>query len=138
MAQEYCYLYVCGGKPSWPDQNFVEEDKNKVDAICDELEDLKFDKPVTTITLSANPGKFLPALSSILKRYERMYDDGVPSEELPRLFSSTPISSFRWRFVTININVLSAITKQTMVSSYENQLESFLKVFDLSGFKIRR
>jgi hypothetical protein len=61
-----------------------------VNAVCEELKEIEFPKPVTLVSLSANPGKFLPALSFILKKYEKTYDDEMPSEDLPRLFSLKP------------------------------------------------
>jgi hypothetical protein len=113
--------------------------QKKVDAVCDEVKEIELVKPVTPVTLSRNPGNFFASIDVCTKKkYKKMNTDGEPPEELPRLLSLTPTISFKWRFVAININALSAIAEQTMVNSYQNQVQSFLNVFGLSGFSIRR
>jgi hypothetical protein len=99
-------------------------------------------KPVTLVSLSASPGAYVPMLSHIMGKYERQYQEQQSSsqelEQLPRLFSLSPLPSFKWRFITINPNSLSSFAGIKMPTTYEDKLDMFNTVFDFKRLSLDR
>lgn len=95
-------------------------------------------KPVTPQSLSKSPGAYIPMLSSILRKQESISLNLSTDEAAPRLFSLAPLPSLKWRFITINSNVLAAFSGKRLPSTYEEKLNMFNQVFNLKRFKIDR
>lgn len=115
-------------------------------------------KPVTLISLSNSPGAYIPMLSRLMKKNERIYqqeeqrvqenkkDKGKNQDEedkekrqiLPRLFSLFPVPSLKWRFISLNPNSVSAFTGIKLPKSYEDKHEMFCKVFDFKRLRLSR
>lgn len=95
-------------------------------------------KPVTLESFFKSPGAYIPTLSKILKKHEEVYYEPQGGQVLPRLFSLVPTPSFKWRFISINPNSLSAFTSIQLPNSYEGKFEMFKKVFDFSRLKVDR
>jgi hypothetical protein len=108
---EYGLARVAGGVPIWPQG--IEPTLplfTVVDGLCNELENV-CPKPATPEQLSASPGEFVPTLKTILEMYDTIYlEDQAKgsSTQLPRLFSLCPLPSFRWRFITLNAELLAS------------------------------
>ena len=110
---EYALARVTGGVPVWP---LVIEPNLALwtiaDGLCNELE-VVCPKPATPQSLTASPGRFIPCLKYILGEYDKIYFQHANSKEssaqvLPRLFARTPAPSFRWRFISINAELLTS------------------------------
>ncbi|PHZ07447.1 uncharacterized protein RHIMIDRAFT_242655 [Rhizopus microsporus ATCC 52813] len=80
-----------------------------VDSLCEGHSRTKMPRPVTFKSLSAPPGSYIPMLKEILKRLtaeNQEYQETQSQDQqgkpnyIARLFSLSPIPSFKWRFVT--------------------------------------
>jgi hypothetical protein len=137
----YCYQNICGGTPVWPEKlSEIYNDKMQaIDQVCQDISVTKMPKPVTPESLSESPGAYVPMLTSIMKKYELLHQQQSSQDEnLPRLFSLTPVPSLRWRFISINPNALAAFARISLPSTYEGKLDMFNRVFDFKKLKIDR
>lgn len=141
----YCYQRICGGTPEWPDNlsEIYNGKKSEIDNVYKDLEAINVPRPVTLQSLSRNPGSYIPMLAAILKKNEQKYQQ-MPSAEpqqdknSPRLFSLAPVPSLKWRFITINPNVLAAFAGKKLPDTYEGKLEMFNQVFNFQRLRIDR
>jgi hypothetical protein len=85
-------------------------------SICDQIRTgIPTDMtPVTMELLSASPGKYVPCLkfmSKVLEWYHNQQsgdEKQSDSETLPKLFTVFPNPSMKWRFVSLNADILQA------------------------------
>jgi hypothetical protein len=135
---------VTGFVPVWP----IEITPNLaiftiVDGACNELE-LLCPKPVTPEELAANPGQYIPTLKHILSEYDRIYWEHANSKisatnVLPKLFSLAPLPSFRWRYISMNAELLASmfhtIDRPTCPDDYGSV---FYRIFNFEQFGFDR
>lgn len=144
IAHKYAFERIGGGNPEWP--STVEPTLPLVaviDSICDDLEAL-VPKPATQERISASPGAYLPALKYILSCYEAEHRVAEASEEepdytsLPRLFSISPKPSTKWRFISINAELLASLLPIAAPNDPSDYAQVFFEVFDFSRFGFDR
>jgi hypothetical protein len=141
---EYALARVTGGVPVCP---LVIEPNLALwtiaDGLCNELE-VVCPKPATPQSLTASPGRFIPCLKYILGEYDKIYFQHANSKEssaqvLPRLFAITPAPSFRWRFISINAELLASffptISNPDCPAEYTSV---FYSIFNFEQFRYER
>ncbi|KAI8384662.1 uncharacterized protein BYT42DRAFT_643441 [Radiomyces spectabilis] len=127
IVEKYCYRTVCGGDPVWPDRATIsEEERAAIDNICQQTNAVEMPKPVTPVSLSSNPGAYIPMLKMILSQYELKHSQHNQQEAgqdehaaLLRLFSLFPLPTFKWRYIAINPNVLAAFLGRSIPGTFE-------------------
>ncbi|KAI8368308.1 uncharacterized protein BYT42DRAFT_126091 [Radiomyces spectabilis] len=82
-------------------------------------------------------------LKMILSQYELEHSQHNQQEAgqdehaaLPRLFSLFPLSTFKWRYITINPNVLAAFLGRSISGRFEENMNMFYCVFNFQRLKL--
>jgi hypothetical protein len=167
IVEEYCYPKACGFTYNWPEKMdaISDEQKERIDVVCDDLLEVKIPRPVTVSSLASSPGSYVPMLRYLMTDYESEYDqellrqqestlgkaiegnvEGAVAKEaknasdLPRLFALTPEPSSKFRFITINSTGLKAFTTsfKKVPSTFTDNQNMFFRVFDFSKLKLKR
>ncbi|KAL0080026.1 CCHC-type zinc finger transcription factor [Phycomyces blakesleeanus] len=116
----YYYEAVRKRTPVWPDE-LPEVYNNKKPAI----------KDICTDFLSTDMPRY-----NGNKKKKHDEEDEEKSQMLPRLFSLCPVTSLKWRFITLNPNPISAFAGISLPVTYEGKYEMFSKIFDFKRLRL--
>ncbi|KAG2191846.1 hypothetical protein INT46_010558 [Mucor plumbeus] len=141
IVKEYCYQYVCRGEPKWPAGVALSDDlKSRIRNGCDSLSNHTTES-TSLKSLSASPVNYIRCFSYILLAYEEEHRSHSPFDvrrlPLARLFNISPKPSCRCRFVNVSVNALSCFVKESLPRGYENQLQTFYRVFDFTKLRFK-
>ncbi|GAA5805714.1 hypothetical protein HPULCUR_011238 [Helicostylum pulchrum] len=95
LAEDYCWEIITNGNPEWPIKQFdlVSICKTaEVSTLCDELRE-KLPLPPTIGILASAPSKFVPTLSFIIAKIEKLAASCNDPKKMPRSFPLMPTPS---------------------------------------------
>ncbi|CEG79169.1 hypothetical protein RMATCC62417_13666 [Rhizopus microsporus] len=144
---EYGYQYICDGQATWLEDvtDITIDERTAMNSLCKDLSRIEMPKLITVKSLAASPGSYIPMLREILKRCmaenqkqqeNQEHDQQEKPSYMTWLFSLLPVPSLKWRFVSINSNTLSSFAGKPIQSNYEDKLNMFNTVFDLSALGV--
>lgn len=139
IVDNYCYQYICRGSPQWPDHELLNESmKTYINRFCYPLREL-LNTRVSLTELSAAPEKFIPFLFHLVRLQENQSESLSENDIKPRSISALPRPKLHWRFITVNLQALTAfVGVGTRPSGYVDQLKLFYRVFDFHRLRYKR